>query len=281
MQIDAEYRLAGLFGYPVRASLSPLLHNQAFATLGIKAVYLAFEISPHRLDEAIRGMKAMNFLGANVTVPYKETVIGLLDRLSEGAALAGAVNTIKVEGEELIGYNTDGPGFIKSLYEEADFHLEGKRILIIGAGGAARGISLSLALEGAKEIRVVNRTQKRAEILANHLRRGLSWEGISVAPMERLSDPSFVNSSDLVINTTPPEAHFPFKFGALEKAALVCDLAYREEGTPFLAEARRAGLRTMDGRAMLINQAALSFQIWTGLPPPFSLMRDTLDKTCR
>lgn len=273
MEIDSTTQVAGLIGNPVRASLSPLLHNRAFQALGVNAVYLAFEVPAEGLERAVEGFRALKFLGVNVTGPYKERIMRFLDELSPEAKLAGAVNTIKPEGEVLKGYNTDGQGLLASLKEEGSFTPKGKKVLIIGAGGAVRGILVSLAQEEAKEIWVVNRTECRARALCQELAKKLAFPRLSGDSLLRLCEGDFLCSFDLVINATPPTARFPFLFDKLPKEALVCDLAYRPEGPPFLNRARGLGIRAQGGLGMLIHQAALSFEIWTGLPAPVAIMK--------
>ncbi len=271
IEVDGDFKLAGVVGNPVRASLSPLLHNRAYRHLGLKVLYLAFQVAPSELAVAVKALRALNFLGVNVTIPYKEVVVGLLDRLSSEAAAIGAVNTIKVEGEELVGYNTDGQGFLRSL-EEVPLSAAGKKILIIGAGGAARAIAA--VMKEAEEVWVVNRTGERAALLVEHLQ--LCHSRLRCEAWERLADPSFVKSFHLVVNTTPPEARIPFPFEALPEGALVCDLAYRSGGTEFLSRAMSLSIGTLGGLGMLIHQAALSFQVLTGMDPPHAIMREAV-----
>lgn len=276
MKIDGRTRLAGLFGRPVRASLSPLLHNRAFQALKVNAVYLAFELGDEQLPLAIKAMRGLDFLGANVTIPFKEEVVSLIDDLSPEAEAIGAVNTIKVEGGRLVGYNTDGEGLLASLKEEAGFQAAGKRTLVIGAGGAARAIVASLLWAQAREVWLVNRTGSHAIDLVESLGKRLSAEKIFVGTLAQLADPSFVSPFDLVVKAVPP-VKFPFAFDGLREEAVFCDLTYRPEGTDFLYQAVSRGCKAVGGLGMLVHQAARSFQIWTGLASPVGIMKEAVN----
>jgi len=281
LKIDAGTKLAGLLGSPVHASLSPRLHNRAFQACQVNAVYLAFDIKPGCLAAALAGVRSLPFLGANITIPYKEEALSYLDALAEAAELIGAVNTVAVEKGRLTGYNTDGPGFLHALKLEADFLVPGKKSLLIGAGGAARSLVASLIMERAGDIWVLNRSESRAQRLAAELKERFAFPQLFSGSLGRLRDVAFLAEFDLVVNCTPPWRDKPFfsvAFSALPARALIYDLAYRKESTPFLDQASQAGLRTLGGLGMLVHQAALSFQIWTGIPAPHQLMREEADK---
>ncbi|HCX89355.1 MAG TPA: shikimate dehydrogenase, partial [Deltaproteobacteria bacterium] len=158
MNIDANTKITGILGHPIHHSLSPLMHNTVFKHLGLNYVYLPFDVKPGDLKDSINAIRCMNIVGVNLTIPHKERVIAYLDRIDTEAELIGAVNTVKNIDSELVGFNTDGKGFLESLKNDLGFSPKGKRILMVGAGGAARGILVSLALGGAKKISVANRT---------------------------------------------------------------------------------------------------------------------------
>lgn len=281
MRIDAGTRLAGLLGTPVAASLSPRLHNRAFQACGVNALYLAFNIKPGQLAAAIAGIRSLPFLGANITIPYKEEVINYLDALADEAKLIGAVNTLAVKQGRLVGHNTDGQGFLQSLKLEADFLVQGKKSLLIGAGGAARSLVASLMSERAGEVWVLNRTETRAQRLVGELKERFAFPNIFSGSLARLKDSSFLAEFDLVVNCTPPWRDKPFfflTFSALPARVLIYDLAYGKEDTPFLNQASKGGLRTLGGLGMLVHQAALSFQIWTDIPAPHQLMREEAER---
>ena len=165
--IDSHTILYGVFGDPIRHSRSPIMLNRAFQEAGINAVYAAFHVRPEELGDAVRGIRALGYRGINVTIPHKVEVMQYLDEIDEGARIVGAVNTIVNEAGKLIGYNTDGIGYVRSLKEETGIELKGKSVLLLGAGGAARGVAYALAKEGAGRIYIANRTKERALELAD------------------------------------------------------------------------------------------------------------------
>ena len=215
--INGKTRLCGIFGYPVGHSLSPAMHNAAFAALGLDWAYLPFAVEPGQLRSAVEGIRAMGLVGVNITVPHKESVLPLLDELSEEARLIGAVNTIVNRGGRLLGDNTDGHGFISALREETGFQPAGKTALIIGAGGAAKAVSVRLALSGVREMYVTNRTGKGAEDLAKLLQK-CSKASIQVIPWPEQAGETLSVKADLTVQTTTvgmsqtPDAGF-FGFG--------------------------------------------------------------------
>ena len=170
MKITGKTKIVGIFGYPIEHTFSPLMHNAAFSALGLDYCYIPFEVQPKDLKSAVEGIRALNIRGVNITVPHKEAVIKYLDELSKEAKLIGAVNTIENRGGKLIGHNTDGRGFIKSLWDDAKTRVKGKSVLLVGAGGAGKGIAVSCALEGASEIIIANRTIKKADELVRYLK---------------------------------------------------------------------------------------------------------------
>jgi shikimate dehydrogenase len=230
----------------------------------------------------VAGFREGAAVGANVTVPYKEKVIPLLDELDPLARRIGAVNTIVVRDGSLAGHNTDAPGFLWALREKGGLDPRGKRALVLGAGGAARAVAMALLQAGATLVQVSNRTWARTEILVDAVRErsGAGAEAVTSAPWG--TPPGDV---DLVVNATTmgmrggpapgegPLDHVPFPAGAL-----ACDLVYNPEVTPFLETARRSGARTLGGLPMLVYQGALSFQIWTGVEAPVEVMFEAARK---
>ena len=204
MKITGETKVIGIFGYPISHTLSPLIQNAALEALGLNYIYIPFEVKPNNLESAVKGMQALGLAGVNVTVPYKEAVIPFLDEIDIDAELIGAVNTIVNKNGRLKGYNTDSPGYIRSLHEDAGFAPKGKTILVIGAGGAARGIIAGLFLNGASEIIIANRTiEKAEEIRLNYAERCRSKHiQIKTASLSYLKDPQILSSVDLIVNTT-------------------------------------------------------------------------------
>lgn len=271
--VDSHTVLYGVIGDPIRHSKSPLMMNCAFRETEINGIYTAFHITASQLAAFIGGVRAMDIRGVNVTIPHKLDVMPYLDHIDESARLIGAVNTIVNNGGVLIGYNTDGLGYVRSLKEEVEPHLAGKRVVILGAGGAARGIIYGLAQEHVGSIAVVNRTLERAERLAEDF--SLTAE-VTAARLEELE--TLCKSADLVINTTsvgmyPNVDEAPATASWLKENAIASDLIYNPLETRFLREARLAGCRTHGGLGMFIYQGAYAFEYWTGRPAPVAAMR--------
>lgn len=275
IQVKASTGLVALLGHPVQHSLSPLMHNAAFAAGGQNLVYLAFDVEPGDLVAALAGLKALGFRGANVTVPHKEAVIPYLDVVDPVAARIGAVNTIVNEDRCLKGYNTDGSGFLRSL-EEAGFDPAGKRAVILGAGGAARAVAFALATAGCGSLVLANRTPERATELAG----ALAGAGLPAPVVYRLGDAgmrSEVEAADLVLNTTslgmwPRVEETPLPPDWFRPGQWVYDLVYNPLETKFLAGARRRGCRVISGLDMLLYQGAAAFTLWTGREAPVAVM---------
>ena len=269
----------GIIGYPIGHSLSPVLQQVAFDHHGIEATYQAWSVAPNDVPEFVNGLREPNTLGCNVTVPHKEAVLSQIDEIDPWASRAGAVNTIVNRDNRLEGYNTDGIGFLRALKEDAGVTATGKRVLVLGAGGAAKGVCLALAGESVSSIIIANRTLKRAESLAALLQ----GHGTSVSPMG-LEDPALNDvskSADIIVNCTtlgmthgPSEESSPLSREQLPVSGLVYDLVYNPPTTPLLLEAKRAGIATLGGLPMLVYQGAASFELWTGLDAPVSLMAE-------
>ena len=269
----------GIIGYPIGHSLSPVLQQVAFDHHGIEATYQAWSVAPNDVPDFVNGLREPNTLGCNVTVPHKEAVLSLIDEIDPWASRAGAVNTIVNRDNRLEGYNTDGIGFLRALREDAGVTATGKRVLVLGAGGAAKGVCLALAGESVASITIANRTLQRAENLAFLLR----GHGALVSPLsledQALNDVS--KSADIIVNCTtlgmthgPSGESSPLSREQLPDTGLVYDLVYNPPTTPLLLEAKRAGVGTLGGLPMLVYQGAASFELWTGLDAPVSLMSE-------
>ncbi len=278
--IRGTTRTLGVIGHPVTHSWSPQLYNAACAALGLDYVYVPFPVKPDDLAPAVRAIRALGLHGLNVTIPHKEAIVALMDRLTPMARLIGAVNTVEVAGRRLIGHNTDGQGFLAAYQEQIPGDLAGRRAVLIGAGGAARAVAVTLASEGLACLIMVNRTASRAEALLADLARRFRRLRLDVLPLRRLAVRGV--EADLVINATPlgmaDYPPFPFSPEVVSGAAVACDLVYRPRMTPFLKAARAAGIQTVDGTGMLLHQAALAFEIWTGRRAPLAAMRMALKK---
>lgn len=276
----------GLLGSPVGHSKSPLIHNDAFAALGIEAVYHAFDVNREKVKEAVDGIRALQIAGCNVTVPHKIAVMEYLDEVDEEAEQIGAVNTIVNQNGKLIGYNTDGRGYVDSLLEETGEDIRDKSILVIGAGGAARGIVTALVRHGIAHLAITNRTKEKATPL-------LAFAQSMNTPAEMICREEAelnINSFDIIINTTsigmsPNTGVSPLSLDNLQPGKWVSDLIYNPVETTLLNDAAKKGAFTINGIGMFVNQAALSFEHWTGKRPNRERMRrlvlETLGgKTC-
>lgn len=275
MKISGKTAVTGLIGFPVDHSISPAMHNAAFAHLGLDWCYVAFPVRPERLGEAIGGVRALGIRGINVTIPHKERVIASLDGVSEEASFIGAVNTVVNRDGMLTGFNTDGRGFMKSLDEEG-IDARGRDVLIIGAGGASRAVGYYLS-DLASRLFISDLDREKAEALAGHL--GAVRGNVSVAGAEMTGDRDFLSQVGIVINATPLGLKqgdpLPVDGSLLRQGQVVCDLIYGQ--TPLLQKAKEAGCVTMNGLGMLLWQGVYAFEIWTGIAPPVGVMRGALE----
>ncbi len=272
----------GVIGDPIHHSLSPLMHNRALEKQELEYIYLPFRVVVKDLAEGIKGLKALQFVGVNVTIPHKVAIISHLDEISKEADLIGAVNTIHLKDGNLIGYNTDGIGFLRSLKEEGGVEPGGAKILILGAGGASRAVVIQLGLAGAEEIVIANRTFIKGEMLAKECNQKIKntiYRAISFEPQVLKQE---VESAEIIINATPigmasvDEKELPFEVDWFKPSHLVADLVYRPLETPFLKIAKKAGARTLSGVGMLVYQGAEAYKIWTGKEPPIEVMREAV-----
>jgi len=266
MSATKEFGLAGIIGMPVAHSRSPVVHNYWLEEHGLPGRYVLLPVKPERLADALKGLVALGFRGVNVTTPHKQAVIPLLDHVDPMATRIGAVNTIVVEPDgTLRGFNNDGNGFLQSLRDEkADWKPDDGPIVVVGAGGASRAILVALASQGAKEIRLVNRTRETADTLA-HLLGG----PIEVVPWEQRAQ-ALAGAATLINATTQGSAGKPaldLPLDTLPRDAIVGDAIYVPKETPLLAAARARGNRTVNGLGMLLNQARPAFQAWFGPLP--------------
>ncbi|TDX43688.1 shikimate dehydrogenase [Orenia marismortui] len=278
----AEMKVTGLFGYPVEHSLSPAMHNNAFKELDLNYLYLPFAVKKENVEEAVNGIRGMNLRGVNVTIPHKQKVIPYLDELSEEAKLIGAVNTIENRDGKLIGYNTDGRGFIRSLREEGSLDPKSKKALLIGAGGAARAVAFQLALEGISELYISDLNFELAQNLAKDISNKLNIA--KVESIDTIDLNQTVSKVDLLIDATPvgmyPKVDVKpvVSTGSLHKDLLVYDLVYNPLDTVLLKAAKRSGAKAVSGLGMLLYQGAIAFEIWTGKDAPIAVMREALEK---
>lgn len=281
--ITGKTKVTGIFGSPVEHSFSPLMHNAAFASLGLDYLYAAFRVAPENLAPAVASIRVLGMRGVNITIPHKQAVIPWLDNIHPSAQIIGAVNTIVNDEGRLTGYNTDGQGFVRALREEAGIAAQGLQVAILGCGGAARGVGVELALSGAKTIFLLNRRTEKAEELAGVITAHsttkavvLPWneEGLEQLP-EKL----------LLINATPMGMHPdidsspPLIEQFIKSTWLVADLIYNPLQTKLLRIAQAKGCQTLSGLGMLLFQGAIAFELWTGYPAPLRTMDEVLKKS--
>ncbi len=273
-----------VIGDPISHSLSPAMQNAAIQKLKAPYRFRAIRVHPEQLARFLKG-PAQKLAGFNVTLPHKEAIVPLLDRLAYEAKLIGAVNTVLRRGDEWIGFNTDGAGYLMSLQADRQFSPRGKRVVILGAGGAARALAVALALAHAKSITVANRTVKRAEQLAKELSFRLRGTPLRAIPLGGAKLEAALRDCHLLINTTRVglggSSFQDFPWTKLRRGALVSDIVYSPRVTPFLKAARRRGHPIHTGEGMLVFQGALAFEIWSGLKPDVRLMRRELLRRLR
>lgn len=276
MAIDGDTKLYGIIGNPVSHSLSPAMHNAAFASLGENRVYLPFPVDSDNVRAAIDGLKALKVRGASVTIPHKEKIIDYLDKIDPLAAKIGAVNTINREGDNgsivLCGYNTDWLGALTPLKKA--IQLEGNRVILLGAGGSARAIGFGLREEDA-EIVLCSRTETRGRNLAADL--GCEWLSLHDISAAR---------GDVLINATsvgmyPGDDEIPLPVSELDKYKVVMDIVYAPLKTKLLRAAEEVGCMTINGLEMLLYQGVAQFELWTGIAAPVDLMRQVLNEAVR
>ncbi|HXG24871.1 MAG TPA: shikimate dehydrogenase [Chthonomonadales bacterium] len=282
LSISGRTKILGVFGYPVEHSLSPAMHNAAIAALGIPFAYLPFSVRPEDIGPAIRSLAILGIIGVNLTIPHKERVLPFLDEVTPEAQAVGAVNTVHNDGGRLIGYNTDGVGFLAPL-KASGITLNDRQVVVLGAGGAARSVVHSLAQEGAW-IALANRTPERAVHLAEAVNAAT---GRSAARCFGLEDTAALADAlakaQLLVNTTSvgmsphDEEMPPIPLDALHPGLLVYDLIYNPVKTKLLLAAERAGARTLNGVQMLVHQGAVAFRIWTGKEPPLEVMEQAVN----
>lgn len=273
--IRGSTQVYGIIGYPVAHSRSPVMQNAAFQATGIDAAYLPFEVAPAQLAVAVAGLRALGVCGWNVTIPHKTAIMPLLDELSGEAERAGAVNTVVHRQGRLIGYNTDGAGLILSLERDLEFHVAGRKVVVLGSGGAARGAVAALCAKGAVSVAIGNRTVATAVNLSADLQTIFPETSLTACGMEEIS--ALLPQADVLINTTSVGMHGEeiegLRLDLLPNTAKVYDMVYGAIATPLVLAAQRRGLRAVNGIGMLIAQGELAFTHWTGVEPPQGVMR--------
>lgn len=276
--ITGKTKIVGIIGWPVGHSLSPLMHNAAFATLNLDYTYIPLPVQPGELSQAVAGLKAMGFIGANVTIPHKVDIIPYLDQLDQSAQFTGAVNTIVIKNGQCIGYNTDAQGFIQPLLAK-DIAIKDKTAVLMGAGGAARAVVCGLLQYGIKKIIIGTRNGRKAQDFVENLPEqtklyGCDWqEDLFIQGL---------TECDLLINCTPigmsstQGGTLPLNWQTLKATAVVYDLIYNPPLTELLIQAQKRGHNILNGAGMLVEQGALAFELWTGESAPRQIMLDKL-----
>ncbi len=280
--MEKNYRaeLVGAFGCPIDENPTGVIEEAAFEALGLNYRYLMIKVNDGDLENAIKGLKAFNMRGINTTIPHKEKVIKYLDKLSPAAELIGAVNMIINDDGVLYGENTDGKGYMKSLTDDG-YSVKGKNVFVLGAGGASRAICTECALSGAKHITVANIVREQGEALVNMLNEKTDTKASFVFWNEALSIPA---ETDILSNATsvglyPHIDQKPnINYDTIKSNMIVTDVIFNDPNSLFLQEARKRGAKTVNGLGMLVNQAAMNFELWTGKKAPVELMIDRLKK---
>lgn len=271
----------GIFGWPVAHSKSPEMHESAARALGIALRYERFEVAPEGLAEAIRAQHAAGIDGYNLTVPHKVAIISLIDEVTPTARAIGAVNTVVRRDERYLGDNTDARGLVRSL-EEAGVELSAARVVVLGAGGAARAAVVGLAQAGASEIRVLSRRPEQSDALCRSLADAVGCN-LEAAPLGEAGRhfrgaSLLVQATSATLESNPGAQAFAdsLPIEALPDGAAVVDMVYKPLRTTLLARAEERGLQVVDGLGMLLHQGALAFEMWTGMEPPLDVMRSAL-----
>lgn len=282
-RVSGKTRVCGVIGNPIEHTVSPVMHNAAFRKLGLDYVYLPFRVKKEELGKAIGAMRALNIRGLNVTIPHKVAVIQFLDELDSLANKIGAVNTIVNDGRTLKGYNTDATGFLRTLLERG-VRPEGKKVVVLGAGGASRAISFILADKGA-HIVILNRPLELdwAKELASRISQTFTQE-VEALELKKENLAKALEKADIVVNATsvgmsPNINQTPITSDMLKPSLIVYDIVYNPIKTRLNKEAEVAGATVINGLDMLVWQGALAFEKWTGQKAPFNLMKEEAIKT--
>lgn len=266
--ISSKTKVYSVIGHPVSQSFSPKIHNYLFEKYGIDAVYVSYDVDPDHVGEAINGIRHLGIMGTNVTIPHKIEVMKYLDEIDEKAKLFGAVNTIKNVDGKLYGYNTDGTGLTKSLKDASGETMDGKRVLIIGAGGACRSIAIQLAIENAASIEIVNRSIEKAQSIVDTINEHFDTKAIATSKVITQKN---IDDVDVLINTTPigmGTDESPIDTSLVPpKNMIIADAVYKPHETAFIKWGLKHDLKIAYGIQMLINQGVHSFSIWTGVTP--------------
>lgn len=281
MHINGNTRIISLLGNPVKHSQSPYMHNLSFESLELDFAYMAFEIEDGKIEEAVQAMRTLNARGFNITMPFKEQVMKFLDVIDNEAKIIGSVNTVLNDNGNLIGYNTDGKGFVKAL-EKKGVEFKNKKILILGSGGSAKAIAIQLALDSAKEIVIANRTIEKAQNIVDIIKKHTPKVNVKSIKLneeiikEELIDAKIlINTTSVGMKETTGESIIKDKL-TLHKDLFVADIIYQPVKTKLLSQAEDIGCNNMNGLDMLMYQGAIAFKIWTGREIPNRILKKIL-----
>jgi shikimate dehydrogenase len=282
-QMNVNTKWIGLVGNPLGHSMSPIMHNSVYPEMGLDWLYMPMEVKNDQIKDLLTGMRQMPFIGCNVTIPAKVAIMKYLDELDPLAEKIGAVNTLLFDKHRAIGFNTDGEGFVKDLERSKGIHCKGETFLIIGAGGAARAIGMTLATRGAKKIWIANRTRKKADALAQAINDNIGpcSESVGLKDQELKK---IINKTQVLINTTsvglyPHVENLPIEASFIRPHLMVVDIIYNPMETKLLKLATNKGCETLNGVGMFVNQGAEAIQIWSGLQAPVEKMKQIVLKT--
>ncbi len=277
--ISGTTAIYGIFGYPIEHTFSPAMHNAAFRKLAMDACYVPYAVHPDRLEDAVTSIRSLGLRGVNITVPHKENVLPYLDDCSDEARYIGAINTIEVTRGRLIGHNTDGRGFLRSLHEDAGFRPKGKNFLVFGAGGAGRAIGFSLALAGAAMIAYRDVDMQKASALAGDIQKktGIPVETVTEEHIARYAADAacLINATPLGLKKSDP---LPVMAEYIREKHLVCDLVYNPSETTLLKTAKARGAQRLHGLGMLLYQGVIALELWTGKKAPVQVMKNALKR---
>jgi len=279
--ISGHTKTYAVLGHPIRHTLSPVMHNASIRSLGLDAVYVAYDVAPDKLMDVLAAMQAMGFGGVNLTIPLKEVAFRGLTRLDTSARLFGAVNTVQFDAGGMIGHNTDGYGFLKSVEESSGRSLSGAKVFVLGCGGSGRAVALSAAGAGASEIALAGTNEAKRRAVAAELKQKYPavrvHEALTIAEQE-----SACRASDVVVQATPvgmkPDDQPLLGPSAFRKGQHAIDLIYLYPETVFMKQAKAGGAQAANGLGMLLHQGARAFRIWSGVEPDIAAMRGALEK---
>lgn len=282
-QLSGHTKPFAVLGHPIGHTLSPVMHNAGIERLGMDAIYLAFDVHPDRLLDVLPAMREMGFGGVNLTIPLKETAFNGLELLDESATRLKAVNTVEFTDDgRLRGYNTDGYGIIQAVREAFEMQIQGRRVFVLGTGGAGRAVALTCAAEGAAQIVVSDLDAERTRRVASEIEALQAGGNVRIVGAQTDAQREAARAAELVIQATPvgmkPGDPSPLAADCFRSGQKAIDLIYMYPETAFMRAARSGGAEAVNGLGMLLHQGARSFEIWTGRPAAVDAMRDALEK---